>query len=62
MPYKHVNFEPDLPPLDDTIEATLNAEERDGWRVIDVHHYEGGHIKVLLHCEPVSTSGEVWSL
>ncbi|MCW2738852.1 hypothetical protein [Nocardioides sp.] len=63
MPYKHVNFDPDspqLPAFDDTIEDTLNAEERDGWRVINVHRYKNGHVKVLLHREPVPPPGQGW--
>lgn len=49
MTYKFVNFEADLPPFDDTIEGTLNAEERDGWKVVHVHYYDSGHVKILLH-------------
>lgn len=60
MPYKHLNFEADMPPHDGTIENTLNAEEREGWRVIDVHRYESGQVKVLLHREPVPQPGQGW--
>lgn len=47
MPYKFLNFEADT--FDDDIEKELNAEERDGWAVVEVIKYDSGHLKVLVH-------------
>lgn len=52
MTYKYVNSEVSyLPAYDGDVERVLNAEEREGWKVIDVHYYESGHVKMLLHRE-----------
>lgn len=54
MPYKFINFGHEAPPWDDAITDTLNAEERDGWKVVNVHTYEdNGIVKVLLHREAI---------
>lgn len=48
MTYKFINIEKE-DAFDDVIEAALNQEEANGFKVVYVKWYESDHLKILLH-------------